>query len=319
MTDKAFNDILDDCLQRLLVNGETIKECLAAYPQHADELKPLLLTAFAAKQAGDSLKPRPEFRARARHQFYAELNDMASVKKRPFILRRFRLATALTIVMVMLLTSGSIVAAAGSSMPDSFLYPVKLAVEQVQISLTFSDIGKAKLHTEFADRRVQEIITMAEAGNADLVQTTTQRLDDQLAMISNLTIDYTIDYNRGALSDSMENEPMTTVAGKQDLTTGGTLEIPAPIIPAATVTPPPNVTIGSPPPYVTLDGFILDDLDEDDEVAWFLNQMFQDGNSNSAMLRNLLDEAPDSLKPVILEAIALLENGYQDAINDIID
>ncbi|MFC1865432.1 DUF5667 domain-containing protein [Chloroflexota bacterium] len=315
MTDKKFEDILDDCLQRLFGNGETIEECLAAYPQHSDELKPLLITAYAAKQASDTLKPRPEFRARARHQFYAELNDMASVKKSPFLLRRFRLATVLTGVIAMLIVSGSIVAAASSSMPNSLLYPVKLAVEQVQINLTFSDIGKTKLHTQFADRRVEEIIHMAEVGNIDLAQATIERLDDQLAMISDLTVDY----NQRSLFGSAESGLMTTVADKQDLTTGGTQEILAPETPTVTATPSWDVSVGSPPPYITLGGVLSTDLDEDDEVALFLNEMFQNGNSNSARLRSLLGEVSDSVKPVLLQAIALLENGYQDAINNIIE
>ena len=48
MTDKVFEEILNDCLERLLIKGESIESCLAAYPQHADALKPLLETSFAA-------------------------------------------------------------------------------------------------------------------------------------------------------------------------------------------------------------------------------------------------------------------------------
>ena len=93
MANKEFKDILDECLQRLLVDGDPLEECLAAYPQHAGELKPLLITAFSAKQTADSLEPRPEFKARARYQFQTELSQMASGKKRnPFSIWRLRWA-----------------------------------------------------------------------------------------------------------------------------------------------------------------------------------------------------------------------------------
>ena len=60
---RESDNILDECLERLLVKGETIEECLASYPQQADELKPLLQIALAAKKA-TAIQPHPEFRAR---------------------------------------------------------------------------------------------------------------------------------------------------------------------------------------------------------------------------------------------------------------
>jgi len=319
---KEFKDILDECLQRMLVDGESPEECLAAYPQHADELKPLLITAFSAKQTADSLEPRPEFKARARYQFQAELSQMASWKKRStFSVWRLRWATVLTAILVMLMTGGGLVAAAGNSMPDSPLYPLKLAVEQLQINLTFSDIGKVKLHSQFADRRVEEIIQMAEAGNVSLTQAATQRLGDQLAMITSLTTNYEWE----AVFSSEDRQETATVPGQQNLTittiAGGTLKLPASTVLApitVVVTMSPDIAVDSAPPYITLDEDFLTNYTGDDYVAELLNLMFQNGNSNATELRNLLDDVADELKPFILEAIALLESGYQDAIDTII-
>ncbi|GAI36246.1 unnamed protein product [marine sediment metagenome] len=72
-------------------------------------------------------------------------------------------------------------------MPDSLLYPVKLATEQVQLALTPSDIGKAELCAKLADRRVAEIIHMADKGDAQQVEAITQRLDERLVMLARLT------------------------------------------------------------------------------------------------------------------------------------
>ena len=78
---REFDNALNDCLERLLVNGETIEQCLASYPEHAAELEPLTQTAVATQQAS-AIQPRPEFKARARYQFQSALQEAASRKSR---------------------------------------------------------------------------------------------------------------------------------------------------------------------------------------------------------------------------------------------
>lgn len=183
---REFNDILDECLERLLVKGETIEECLQSYPEQAAELEPLLQTAVAARKAS-VIQPRPEFRVKARYQFHSALQAMESKKSRPFFGWQRQWVTVVTVLLVLLLAGGGTVAAASNSMPDNPLYSVKLATEQVQLILTPSDIGKARLCARLADRRVAEIIYMASKGNAQQVEVITQRLDKHLVTLVRLT------------------------------------------------------------------------------------------------------------------------------------
>jgi len=183
---REFNDILDECLERLLVKGGTIEECLASYPEQAVELEPLLQTAAAVRKAS-VIQLRPEFRAKARYQFHSALQAMEPKKSRPFFGWQRRWVTAVTIVLVLLLAGGGTVAAASNSMPDGTLYPVKLATEQVWLALTPSSLGKAKVLTKLADRRVREIIYMANKGNAQQIDVITQRLNKHLVMLVGLT------------------------------------------------------------------------------------------------------------------------------------
>jgi len=185
--EKEFDNILDECLERLLVKGETIEQCLQSYPEQAATLKPLLETALATRKAA-AIQPRAEFKARARYQFHTALQDVASRRSRPFLGWLPRWATVVTMVLGVLMMGGGTVAAAGYSMPDSFLYPVKLATEQVQLALTPSDNGKAKLNAEYADRRVTEIIYTASKGDAKKIEAATQRLDKRLTMLARLTL-----------------------------------------------------------------------------------------------------------------------------------
>ena len=174
------------CLERLLVKGETIEQCLQSYPEQAATLKPLLQTALATRKAA-AIQPRAEFKAKARYQFRSALQEAASPRSRPFLGWLPRWATVVTIVLAVLMVGGGTVAAASYSMPDNLLYPVKLATEQVQLTLTPSDIGKAKLCAKFADRRVAEIIYLANKGDAQQVEVTTQRLEKRLVMLARLT------------------------------------------------------------------------------------------------------------------------------------
>ena len=293
MTDKNFEDILDDCLERLLVKGETVEDCLAIYPQQADALKPLLQTALVTKKA-IAIKPSPEFRARARYQFHTLLQETASHKSRSLSFWRFLWATVLTTILVMLLASGGMVAASSTSMPDEPLYPVKLAVEQLQIRLTTSSQGKASLYAEFADRRVTEIIHIAQEGNVSLAGSVTQRLDSQLAMIATLAVP---DWQDSSILEIVTTQPSATETERQNLSQ----------IPVLTLKPPEMDALTN--------AGVSDIYTEDEEMSEFASLLQQDATKNTAALRSALATASEAVKPALLQAIAVSEAGYENALN----
>ena len=182
---KEFDDILNECLDRLLVKDGTVEQCLASYPEQADELKPLLQVAMATRKTA-TVQPRPEFRARARYQFHAALQEIEGKRGRLFFRWLPQWAAVVTVALVLLLAGSGTVAAASNSMPDEPLYQVKLATEQVWLTLNFSDMGKARLNAVLADRRVAEIIYLAGKGDARRVEAITKRLDKYLAMMAML-------------------------------------------------------------------------------------------------------------------------------------
>ena len=181
---REFDNVLDECLERLLVKGDTIAQCLQSFPKHADELKPLLEAALVTKRAS-AIQPRPEFRDRARYQFNAALQEV-SQRGRLSLIWLPGWATAVALVLGLLLIGGGTIGAAGYSMPDSLLYPIKLATEQVQVALTLSDTAKAELEASFADRRVTEIVYLAEKGDAERIEAVTRGLDKNLDQLASL-------------------------------------------------------------------------------------------------------------------------------------
>ena len=184
--DKEFNNILDDCIERLLVRGETLQQCLESYPEHAAELEPLLQMALAANEAV-AVQPDPQFKARARYELNVLLQQAKSKRRTHFLSWRPRWAVATAaLLVVVLLTGGSTALAADQIMPGNPLYPVKLATEQVGLTFTISDIGKAELYATLADRRVDELDYIISKGKHQWVEPTTKRLNRHLSMMAGL-------------------------------------------------------------------------------------------------------------------------------------
>jgi hypothetical protein len=295
MKSKEFDNILNDCLERLLVKGESLEQCLEHYPAQAAELKPLLETALATKEAAD-IKPRPDFRAQASYQFRSALQKRAA-EGRPSWGWFPRWATALAVVLILVLAGGSTVFAAGSSMPDSPLYSVKLATEQVRLSLTFSQMGKARLCAELADRRVDEIAYMADKGDAEQVELTTWRLEDRLDLL------------------------VVLVGGSK--ATDGVLLAPPPAAAPPTTAPPttaPPKTEEAPPTAAAPQPPVLVPPEEGrgwggvDDSAQLREIVAYDAVSNQMLLNEALAEAPEQARAALLRAIMVSEDGYEEVL-----
>jgi len=68
-------------------------------------------------------------------------------------------------------------------LPDETLYPVKLAAEQVKLTLAFSDMDKAKIHIQYAERRADEMVQMARQGKSDKITMLTGQITSHLDQI----------------------------------------------------------------------------------------------------------------------------------------
>ncbi len=49
--DRSFAGILDECLDRVLLRGETVDACMADYPEHATELRQTLEASLTVHRA----------------------------------------------------------------------------------------------------------------------------------------------------------------------------------------------------------------------------------------------------------------------------
>ncbi len=280
---REFDNILDECLEHLLVKGRTIEQCLQSFPKHADELKPLLEMALATKQVS-VIQPRSEFRDKARYQLYSALQETEHKRSRSFFswVWQPRWATVVAIILALLLASGGTVAAASGSMPDEPLYPVKLATEQAQLVFTPSALGKAELYAKLADRRMLEIERMAGENKPEQIERAVQRLDAYLTKIAVLS---------------------STQGVTSEVTMAPTIE-EALAVEEAPLLPEP--ARGGKKANIKVD-----------RRATLRATVVHQATNHSARLRALLETAPPSAKPALLQAIAVSEAGYEKVLKSL--
>ncbi|MCX7912353.1 MAG: DUF5667 domain-containing protein [Dehalococcoidales bacterium] len=286
-----FAGILDECVGRLLA-GESIASCLAHYPEHAAELEPLLRAAEKTVAGLKKVRPREEFRERARYQFQAALREMEAERHRPLAFFP-RWAVAVSIVVVLLLACTGTVVASSGSLPDSPLYPVKLAAENVRLALTPSPQGKAELIARFAGERVKELVKLAMKGDGTLIAVTAQRLERQLTAVADLA----------AGSKATEESGMRLMMAPA--ATAAPTTVPAP-------SPTPTVSSGDGAPAHEQWGDIRNAKAGKNQKLKELLAVQVDENLRA--LEAALESAPESVRPSLIQAIEIARAAYAEAL-----
>ena len=176
-----FESVLQDSLESL-ERGASVQDCLARFPEQADELAPLLETVVALRTLA-SPPPRSETaRAAARARFLSAIEhrqvQMAARAQTPWLRWRERFSGLLEnpllqlrqwapvlggIFLAFLLINGTTRASA-NSLPGDWLYPIKLATEQIQLLITSDTSRRSLLEEEFQERRRAEAKSLIERG-----------------------------------------------------------------------------------------------------------------------------------------------------------
>jgi uncharacterized protein YggL (DUF469 family) len=312
---REFENILDECLDRV-IKGEAIDLCLARHPEHAAELEPLLRTALETKMAA-AIKPRPEFRQRAGNEFQAAIRDMPSKGHRSPFKWQLRWVVPVAIMVVLLMAGTGTVFAATNSLPDSPLYQVKLATEAVQLVFTPSAEGKAELYARFVDYRVEEIVKMAEKGDVDQIEKVTERMNSQLLAVA------TLELNGGTLAEekgmlALQAPPSTTNETASNavpfMRTVPTTTIIVTQPPATTPAPPATDTQGFPEFSSGQADNAQGNNNKPDDKEKLKTILLKKAAQNLQILKVQLEKAPKALKPALLKAIEVAEQGYAQAL-----
>lgn len=171
---RKIEEILDILIEEVKT-GKSIENCLKRYPEHADELRPLLLLASGIEEI-----PKPEIDITAFEKTMAKIKSAKeeTTIRKPFLVLRTlttkppvrRIAFAALIFTFALALTFSFSA---YSLPGDTLYPVKRLGEKTQLALTIRNESKAKLHIKLAKRRTEDFILTFKEGeeiNRELIK-----------------------------------------------------------------------------------------------------------------------------------------------------
>ncbi|MBI4305940.1 MAG: DUF4382 domain-containing protein [Chloroflexi bacterium] len=196
---RRFDEALDACMT-MLMQGATIDECLARYPDEAEELRPHLL-AFAAAARMASVQVSHEAKTRGRERLRAELaaleqRDRQRAAMPPWSgwFRRSwpafpvqRWTVAATAVLLLILGGTGTVAASRGTIPGDAFYPVKIATERARLALAIAEEDRASMHVSFAERRAKEIGALLERGDSAQAVAVVERLASHLESAGKLS------------------------------------------------------------------------------------------------------------------------------------
>ncbi len=165
---RRYSSVLDECLAALRA-GEPIEHIVARYPRHAPRLRSALALAARVQSS-----PRVTPRAQAREQSWRLVRERAHQLRtggRRVAARRANYGAVLkpagALVAVLLLISsfgGGLAYASQDAMPDSPLYSVKLATEDIRLWFVFDEMHEAGILLDQSEQRVDEIRGMVSQG-----------------------------------------------------------------------------------------------------------------------------------------------------------
>jgi hypothetical protein len=240
--------ILSKCIRSIEEKGWTIEDCLNQYPSSREELEPMLRTALRLRQAR-RYGPSTAFRANAqirirkrlqssrRSPSLAKSTQSSTLQKRGTIaLPQMRLAGSLIPLLLISLfiigAGGGIAFAADHARPGDVLYQVDRAIEHIRIQLENDVQQMVRLHLQFADERLKEVVELVEQGDAKDLSSALADYKEQIVAtapliqqaqiegkdINNLIIETSdmIDAQKKKLQDLIEESPIEYEAAIQD-------------------------------------------------------------------------------------------------------
>lgn len=191
MTDKMYR-AFQECLE-LQNQGASLRECLARFPQYADELEPLLAAATEAPATSvrDGQVMSLEMRSRMRSWVLSEWDRQHKPRRNWFSFNvfspRWAMATAAVLVMAVVLVGGAgTAAAAQEAIPGTALYPVKQLEEEARLWVTRSPEVKVARYGDLVRERAQELRLLAAVGDSESTAVAVSRMEAHIRNVSQL-------------------------------------------------------------------------------------------------------------------------------------
>jgi hypothetical protein len=157
---ERFEDVLARCLAAVEAGEATVESCLAAHPQHAARLAPLLRAAVGVRR-GLNAAPDPAFARRLRARVLSGAATPPAVPRpTPWghRVRRPAFAAVAVLVLLAVVLAPAAAVTSANALPGDWNYGLKLKTEEALLALGLRD------HLDRADERAREIRQLAVIG-----------------------------------------------------------------------------------------------------------------------------------------------------------
>jgi len=174
---RTVEDLLELCLAHPEAGRAEVERLLAESPERADEVRPLLELVAGLRAGRPPLEPQADFARqlglRLRRRTPAQPRPVAAPRRLWPALGLRPVAALLTALTVALVALGSIgiVQASAAALPGDELYAVKRGVEEIRLALAWTPAADARLLSDLADERLDEIEALAGADRMDDLET----------------------------------------------------------------------------------------------------------------------------------------------------
>ena len=215
---RSFSAILDECLDLVLVYGESVEGCAARYPQFESELREALESALRVRRVF-TFHPDPDRKREARVRLLEAFRQRQTRRSSladwlgGLSMGWRRLAVSVSAVMLALVVAGTgTVLAADGSIPGDILYPAKRVGERVRLMTAFTDAREATVRTDLLARRVEELEVSTEQGRTRFVLRLAheiQRLSARARTLAEASVTHEMDAARAALRLASQNPGVT--------------------------------------------------------------------------------------------------------------
>ena len=172
--DEEISIIIETGLEDILSGKTTLEQFMTAHPEQASQIRPELEAAMWLQTRREQVAPRPGFVASSRKRVLARIKQEAtnSGAKRAFFgfIWPQKLAYQWVAVVLALIIffsgTGGLVSAAQGSLPGDGLYTIKRISEKIAYTLAANEMQRVKLSAEYSNRRLDEISSLLDKGNA---------------------------------------------------------------------------------------------------------------------------------------------------------
>jgi hypothetical protein len=186
MKDRAKDEVLQACWRRI-ESGESVESIQAQFPDQVETMEGELIAAAWLRQRREIFEPRPGYINASRGRLLAKISQLESSKRsmskwqvflfgRRRLSRKVSLVLQFTLALLLLVSAGmsvdSLARAAHTWLPGDSLYPLKTAAERLQLALTPGAAWDARLHIEFAQRRLMEIQALSLESSYEQIPST---------------------------------------------------------------------------------------------------------------------------------------------------